>query len=93
MLNHQLPSCLCPIPGAQSPSIMVKGNNQKMANGSTPEFEAQLWAAAEQAVPAPRLQSEENVTARKYPAQRRKFLNRFTSRPQCRFHSRQCVGK
>jgi hypothetical protein len=31
---------------------MAKGNNQKMANGSTPEFEAQLWAAAERAEPA-----------------------------------------
>ena len=32
---------------------MAKGNNQKSANGSALDFEAQLWAAAEQAVPAP----------------------------------------
>ena len=32
---------------------MAKGNSQKMANGSALDFEAQLWAAAEQAVPAP----------------------------------------
>jgi type I restriction-modification system DNA methylase subunit len=32
---------------------MAKGNSQKKANGSTLQFEAQLWAAAEQAVPAP----------------------------------------
>ncbi len=31
---------------------MAKGNHQKPANGSTLDFEAQLWAAAEQAVPA-----------------------------------------
>ena len=31
---------------------MAKGNSQK-ANGSNLDFEAQLWAAAEQAVPAP----------------------------------------
>jgi hypothetical protein len=42
-----------PFPGAQSPSIMAKGNNQKTANGSTLQFEAPLWTAAEQAVPAP----------------------------------------
>jgi hypothetical protein len=34
-------------------SIMAKGNSQKPANGSALDFEAQLWAAAEQAVPAP----------------------------------------
>jgi hypothetical protein len=32
---------------------MARGNNQKMANGSTLQFEVQLWTAAEQAVPAP----------------------------------------
>jgi len=32
---------------------MAKGNHQKPANDSTLNFEAQLWAAAEQAVPAP----------------------------------------
>ena len=32
---------------------MAKGNSQKMANGSALDFEAQLWAAAQQAVPAP----------------------------------------
>jgi hypothetical protein len=32
---------------------MAKGNHQKPANGSALDFEAQLWAAAEQAVPAP----------------------------------------
>ena len=31
---------------------MAKGN-QKQANGSALDFEVQLWAAAEQAVPAP----------------------------------------
>ena len=31
---------------------MAKGNHQKPANGSTLDFEAQLWAAVEQAVPA-----------------------------------------
>jgi len=64
MLNHQQPSCLCPFPGAQSPSIMAKGNNQKMANGSALQFEAQLWTAAEQAVPAPHLKIPEYNSAR-----------------------------
>jgi hypothetical protein len=32
---------------------MEKGNSQKKADGSALDFEAQLWAAAEQAVPAP----------------------------------------
>ena len=32
---------------------MAKGNHQKPANASALDFEAQLWAAAEQAVPAP----------------------------------------
>ena len=31
---------------------MAKGNSQKKADGSALQFEAQLWAAAEQAVPA-----------------------------------------
>jgi hypothetical protein len=31
---------------------MVKGTSQKTANGSALDFKAQLWAAAEQAVPA-----------------------------------------
>jgi hypothetical protein len=43
MLNHQVPSCLCSFPGAQSPSIMARGNNQKMANGSALQFEVQLY--------------------------------------------------
>jgi type I restriction-modification system DNA methylase subunit len=32
---------------------MAKGNSQKKADGSALDFEAQLWATAEQAVPAP----------------------------------------
>jgi hypothetical protein len=32
---------------------MAKGNSQKKADGSALDFEAQLWAAAELAVPAP----------------------------------------
>jgi len=38
---------------------MAKGNSQKTANGSTLQFEAQLWAAAEQAVPAPNCRTTE----------------------------------
>ncbi len=34
---------------------MAKGNGQKKADGSALQFEAQLWATAEQAVPAPHL--------------------------------------
>jgi len=34
---------------------MAKGNSQKKGDGSALDFEAQLWAAAEQAVPAPHL--------------------------------------
>ena len=36
---------------------MAKGNKQKQANGSALDFEAELWAAAEQAVPAPNCKS------------------------------------
>ena len=36
---------------------MAKGNSQKKSDGSALDFEAQLWAAAEQAVPAPRADS------------------------------------
>jgi hypothetical protein len=43
---------------------MEKGNSQKMANGSALDFEAQLWAAAEQAVPAPHLKMPEYNGAR-----------------------------
>ena len=35
------------ISGAQSLSIMAKGNSQKLSNGSDLDFEAQLWAAAD----------------------------------------------
>jgi hypothetical protein len=34
---------------------MAKGNSQKKADGCALDFEAQLWAAAEQAMPAPHL--------------------------------------
>ncbi len=39
---------------------MAKGTSQKTANGSVLEFEAQLWAAARQAVPAPNYEKTEN---------------------------------
>src|ERR1022692_4321028 len=43
---------------------MAKGNSQKPANGSALDFEAQLWAAAEQSVPAPNCQKPEYIGAR-----------------------------
>jgi hypothetical protein len=43
---------------------MAKGNSQKMANGSALDFEAQLWAATDQAVPAPHLKMTEHNSAR-----------------------------
>ena len=38
---------------------MAKGTSQKPSNGSNLDFEAQLWAAAEQAVPASHLEMTE----------------------------------
>jgi hypothetical protein len=43
---------------------MAKGNNQKKSNDSGLNFEAQLWAAAEQAVPASHLMMTEYNGAR-----------------------------
>jgi type I restriction enzyme M protein len=43
---------------------MAKGNSQKKADGSALKFEAQLWAAAEQVVPAPHLKMMEYNSAR-----------------------------
>ena len=43
---------------------MAKGTSQKSANDSTLDFEAQLWAAAEQAVPASHLEMTEYNGAR-----------------------------
>jgi hypothetical protein len=38
---------------------MAKGTSQKQSNGYALDFEAHLWAAAEQAVPASHLQMTE----------------------------------
>jgi type I restriction enzyme M protein len=43
---------------------MAKENAQKKSNGSALDFEAQLWATAEQAVPAPHLVTSEYNGAR-----------------------------
>jgi len=43
---------------------MAKGNIQKQSDGSVLDFEAQLWAAAEQAVPAPLYEKPEHNSAR-----------------------------
>jgi type I restriction enzyme M protein len=43
---------------------MAKENTQKKSNGSALDFEAQLWAAAEQAVPAPDCKKTEYNGAR-----------------------------
>src|SRR5690242_7721382 len=40
-------------------AIMAKGNGKKSSNGSALDFEAQLWAVAGQAVPAPHLMMTE----------------------------------
>jgi hypothetical protein len=47
---------------------MAKGNSQKTANGSALDFEAQLWDAAEQAVPVARLESLFDVAQASSPA-------------------------
>jgi hypothetical protein len=45
---------------AHNPGIMAKGNSQKQSNGSALDFEAHIWAAAQQAVPAAHLEMTGN---------------------------------
>ena len=47
---------------------MAKASNQKHANDSGLNFEAQLWAAAEQAVPVARVDNVFATATRSAPA-------------------------